>query len=139
MDRVLVVVISAEMGKYVRVRAPSMCDFQTMNKGNASLLVCHLTCFKSGHIAWASRFVDTSISIGEPAMTVSLRLPDGLSERLDKIAKCMGREKGEAQFYIPVGKAAVDSVLASLGLDRLRAKADAAKLDGLLVLWRAGL
>jgi hypothetical protein len=38
-----------------------------------------------------------------------------------------------------VGKAAVDNVLESLDLSGLRAKADAAKLDGLLVLWRAGL
>jgi hypothetical protein len=30
-------------------------------------------------------------------------------------------------------------VLASLGLDALRAKADAVKLEGLLVLWRAEL
>jgi predicted transcriptional regulator len=110
-----------------------------LNKGDASLLIFHFTCSKSGHFALASRFQDTRISIGELATAVSPRIPDGLSERLDQLAKRTGAKKGEAQFYIPVGQAVVDSVLASLGLDRLRAKADAAKLDGLLVLWRAGL
>jgi protease IV len=58
--------------------------------------------------------------------------------KLETLKRAPPPEKGEAQFYIPVGKATVDSVLESLGLSGLRAKADAAKLDGLLVLWRAG-
>ena len=36
------------------------------------------------------------------------------------------------------GKAAADTIITSLGLESLRQKADVAKLDGLLVLWRAG-
>ncbi len=36
------------------------------------------------------------------------------------------------------GRAAADTILASLGLDGLRQKAEVVKLDGLLVLWRAG-
>jgi protease IV len=59
--------------------------------------------------------------------------------KLETLKRAPPPEKGEAQFYIPVGKTTVDSVLESLGLSGLRAKADAAKLDGLLVLWRAGL
>ena len=59
--------------------------------------------------------------------------------KLETLKREPPREQGEAQFYIPVGKAAVDSALKSLGLSGLREKADAAKLDGLLVLWRAGL
>jgi protease IV len=62
-----------------------------------------------------------------------------IDAKLETIKREPPREQGEAQFYIPVGKAAVDSALESLGLSGLRAKADAAKLDGLLVLWRAGL
>jgi protease IV len=61
-----------------------------------------------------------------------------IDAKLETIKRAPPPEKGEAQFYIPVGKAAVDSALESLGLSGLRAKADAAKLDGLLVLWRAG-
>jgi protease IV len=61
-----------------------------------------------------------------------------IDAKLETIKRAPPPEKGEAQFYIPVGKAAIDSALESLGLSGLRAKADAAKLDGLLVLWRAG-
>jgi protease IV len=59
--------------------------------------------------------------------------------KLDTIKREPPPLKGDAQFYIPVGQAALDSALESLGLSGLRAKADSAKLEGLLVLWRAGL
>jgi protease IV len=62
-----------------------------------------------------------------------------IDAKLETILREPPREKGEAQFYIPVGKAAIESVLEGLGLEGLRGKAEAAKLDGLLVLWRAGL
>jgi protease IV len=62
-----------------------------------------------------------------------------IDAKLETVKRVPPPEKGEAQFYIPVGQAAVDSVLESLGFGGLRAKAEAAKLDGLLVLWRAGL
>lgn len=55
--------------------------------------------------------------------------------KLETVKRTPPPEKGEAQFYIPVGKA----VIQALGLDGWSAKADAARLDGLLVLWRAGL
>jgi protease-4 len=55
--------------------------------------------------------------------------------KLETIKREPPREQGEAQFYIPVGKALVEA----LGLDGWRTKADAARLEGLLVLWRAGL
>jgi protease IV len=62
-----------------------------------------------------------------------------IDAKLETIKREPPREKGEAQFYIPVGQAVIDGVLERLGMSGLRAKADAAKLDGLLVLWRAGL
>lgn len=62
-----------------------------------------------------------------------------IDAKLETVKRVPPPEKGEAQFYIPVGQAAVNTVLESLGLSGLRAKAEAAKLDGLLVLWRAGL
>jgi protease IV len=68
-----------------------------------------------------------------------LETEKSIDAKLETLTREPPREKGEAQFYIPVGQAAVDSVLKSLGLAGLRAKTDAAKLDGVLVLWRAGL
>jgi hypothetical protein len=48
---------------------------------------------------------------------------------------------GERNFDFLFGKKLMgefaDAVVASLGLDDWRAKANVAKLDGLLVLWRA--
>jgi protease IV len=59
--------------------------------------------------------------------------------KLETLKREPPKEQGEAQFYIPVGQAAVDSVGELLGLKGLRQKVDAAKLDGLLVLWQPGL
>jgi protease IV len=57
-----------------------------------------------------------------------------IDAKLDIITREPPKERGEAQFYIPVGQAVVEA----LGLEGWRAKADVAKLEGLLVLWRAG-
>ncbi len=43
-----------------------------------------------------------------------------------------------AWFNIPFGQAATNTLLNALGLEGLRNTAEAAKLDGLLALWRAG-
>jgi protease IV len=59
--------------------------------------------------------------------------------KLETLKREPPKEQGDLGLPFPLGHAAVDSVLESLGLGGLRAKADAAKLDGLLVLWRAGL
>ena len=58
--------------------------------------------------------------------------------QLETVTRKPPRERDEGLFGMPLGQATIDGLLASLGLDNLRTKADAANLDGLLVLWRAG-
>jgi protease IV len=61
-----------------------------------------------------------------------------VSADLETITREPPAVDGKPRFNVSWGRAAADAVLASLGLDALGAKADAVKLEGLLVLWRAG-
>ncbi len=58
--------------------------------------------------------------------------------KLETVKREPPREKGEAQFYIPVGQALVETITTQLGIEGWQSKVEAAKMDGLLVLWRAG-
>jgi hypothetical protein len=62
-----------------------------------------------------------------------------IDAKLETVKREPPKEQGEAQFDIPVGQAAIDSVDELLRLKGLRHKVDAAKLGGLLVLWQPGL
>lgn len=59
-----------------------------------------------------------------------------IDENLETIPREPPPLKPAAQFYIPVGKAAIDNITELLGI---QSKIEAAKLDGLLVLWQPGL
>lgn len=59
-----------------------------------------------------------------------------IDEKLETITREPPPLKRDAQFYIPLGQAAIDSLSEMLGL---KGKIEAAKLDGLLVLWQPGL
>jgi protease IV len=59
-----------------------------------------------------------------------------IDETLETITREPPPLKRDAQFYIPLGQAAFDNVAQLLGV---QSKIEAAKLDGLLVLWQPGL
>jgi protease IV len=102
--------------------------------------------------ATVDRLADGRVYSGRQALTVKLIDELGTEENARTwLAKeksiaadleTMTREPpplgNKPKFNVSWGKAAADTVLASLGLDGLRQKAEVAKLDGLLVLWRAG-
>ena len=58
-----------------------------------------------------------------------------IDAKLETITRKPKRERGEGLFGVSMGKSLMNGMIESLGLDSLRAKAEAAKLDGLLVLW----
>jgi protease IV len=102
--------------------------------------------------ATVDRLADGRVYSGRQALTV--KLIDELGTELEARA-WLAKEKSisadletltreppttdnKPKLNVSWGRAAADAVLASLGLDALRQKAEVAKLDGLLVLWRAG-
>ena len=58
--------------------------------------------------------------------------------KLETVTRKPPPVKGDSQFYIPVGQA-VDSLGELFGLKGLQRKVEAAKMDGMLVLWQPGL
>jgi protease IV len=90
----------------------------------------------SGRQALKEKLID---EIGtELEARVWLKDAKSISLDLETITREPPPLNDKASFNISLGQATVDSVLESLGLAGWRDKAEAAKLDGLLVLWRAG-
>jgi protease IV len=62
-----------------------------------------------------------------------------IDEKLETVKREPPKEQGDLGLPFPLGHAAMESVGDLLGLKGLQQKVDAAKLDGLLVLWQPGL
>jgi protease IV len=102
--------------------------------------------------ATVDRLADGRVYSGRQALSVKLIDELGTEENarawlakekaiaadLETITREPPATDNKPKLNLTWGKAAADTMLASLGLDALRQKAEAAKLDGLLVLWRAG-
>jgi protease IV len=98
------------------------------------------------------RLADGRVYSGRQALTVKLIDELGTEENarawlakeksvaadLETITREPPTTDNKPKLNLSWGRAAVDAVLASLGLDAFRQKAEVAKLDGLLVLWQAG-
>jgi protease IV len=102
--------------------------------------------------ATVDRLADGRVYSGRQALTVKLIDELGTEENarawlakekaiaadLETITREPPTTDNKPKLNLSWGRAASDAVLESLGLDAFRQKAEVAKLDGLLVLWRAG-
>ncbi len=102
--------------------------------------------------ATVDRLADGRVYSGRQALTVKLIDELGTEENarawlakekqinddLETLTREPPATDNKPKLNLSWGRAAADTILASLGLDGLRQKAEVAKLDGMLVLWRAG-